>query len=98
MRKSRDQQWSNFAHVVANKELAKLDKAQVFYRIPTVGAKVVDSKLMINSAYPGLTVEYKFANKQWQTWTKPVAIKGDVEVRARSIDSKRAGRSLFIPN
>ncbi|WNC71062.1 family 20 glycosylhydrolase [Thalassotalea psychrophila] len=96
MRKNRDEQWANFANIIANKELAKLDKAHVFYRIPTVGAKMVDAKLMTNTAYPGLYIEYKLAGKQWQAWTKPVSISGDVEVRARSIDSKRAGRSLFI--
>ncbi|WNC69780.1 family 20 glycosylhydrolase [Thalassotalea nanhaiensis] len=96
MRKNRDQQWANFANIIANKELAKLDKAEVFYRIPTVGAKIVDAKLMVNIAYPGLTIEYKLTDNQWQTWTKPVSISGDVEVRARSNDSKRAGRSLFL--
>ncbi|WOH37761.1 family 20 glycosylhydrolase [Thalassotalea fonticola] len=98
MRNNRDQQWANFARVIAQKELAKLDKAQVFYRIPTVGAKIIDSQLFINNAYPGLALEYKLTDESWQIWTKPLEISGDVEVRARSIDSKRAGRSLFLLN
>ncbi|TRX55671.1 family 20 glycosylhydrolase [Thalassomonas sp. M1454] len=96
MRTARDQQWANFANVISNKELAKLDKAEIFYRIPTVGAKVIAGELHINNSFTGLPLEYRVAQGEWQQWTKPVKVNGEVEVRARSIDLKRAGRSLFL--
>ena len=38
----RDQQWFNFSQTLAQKELPKLELANIFYRLPTVGAQIVD--------------------------------------------------------
>ncbi|KGK00997.1 family 20 glycosylhydrolase [Thalassotalea sp. ND16A] len=95
-RELRDQQWADFANTMSNKELAKLDKADIFYRIPTVGGKIIDGKLHINSAYPNLHLEYMEQGKTWKTWTNSVEVTGKVAIRARSTDRQRAGRSLFL--
>ncbi|QBY05411.1 beta-N-acetylhexosaminidase [Thalassotalea sp. HSM 43] len=94
-RQQRDQLWANFADTIANKELAKLELADIFYRLPTPGAKVVDGQLHMNSPYPGLTMQYRY-NEQWQQWTAPVAIDSDVEVRLLSVNGDRAGRKLLV--
>ena len=96
MQAVRDQQWANFANILANKEFAKLEQADIFYRIPTVGAKVIDGELHINNTFNGLPLEYRAEQGEWQSWSKPVKVSGNIEVRARSLDLKRAGRSLFL--
>jgi len=96
LKAQRDQQWQVFGNSIAQKELPKLDKLGVFYRIPTVGAKVVDQQLYINSSLPGLPLEYRLKGGQWQAYTNPVAVSLPVDVRARNADGTRAGRSFTL--
>jgi len=95
-KEQREQAWQQFSNTLGQKELAKLDKAGVFYRVPTVGAKVIAGKLTINSSLIGLPLEYRQVEGNWQAYQQPVTITLPVEVRARTFDKKRAGRSLFI--
>lgn len=88
--------WQTFANVIGKKLLPKLDAADIFYRIPTVGAVIKDNQLHANIALPGLTIEYKDGNGPWTTYAAPIAVKGEVTIRARSTDGKRAGRSLIV--
>jgi hexosaminidase len=92
----REQAWQKFSNTLGQKELAKLDKAGVFYRVPTVGAKFIDGKLHINSSLLGLPLEYRQTNSDWQSYQQPVAVALPVMVRARTLDKKRAGRSLQV--
>jgi hexosaminidase len=92
----RDQQWQSFSKTLAQKELIKLDKLGVFYRVPTVGAKIIERKLHINSSLIGLPMEYRQGNNEWVNYTAPVEVSLPVTVRARSADGKRAGRSFTV--
>ncbi|WP_353518159.1 chitobiase/beta-hexosaminidase C-terminal domain-containing protein [Thalassotalea sp. SU-HH00458] len=92
----RDEKWQLFSNTIGQKELIKLDKLGVFYRIPTVGAKIIDNQLHINSSLVGLPLEYQQANGDWQSYAKPVAVSLPVKVRARSADGQRAGRSFTV--
>lgn len=94
--KARDNQWLLFSHVIGQKELAKLDKAGVFYRVPSPGAKIVSGKLMTNTAIKGLPVEFKEQGKVWQPYQQAVKVTLPVEVRARTADNTRAGRKMVI--
>lgn len=96
MRADRDAEFNDFSNVLGQKELAKLDVADVAYRIPTVGAVVESGKLHANVIFPGLGIEYRVDGGKWMSYSKPVAVKGDVEVRALSADGKRPGRSLKV--
>ncbi len=96
LKQQRDQQYQRFANTLAQKELVKLDKAGVFYRIPTVGAQIVNGKLNMNSSLPGLPLEYQTADGQWHTYQQPAAVDPPIRVRARSVDNKRPGRSLTV--
>ena len=98
LRLMRDKQWLAFSHIIGGKELAKLDLAGVFYRVPTVGAKVESGILTANTAIKGLPIEYRIANGQWQTYKKPVKVGGAVEVRARTANKQRAGRTMTVTN
>ncbi|MDC8832463.1 family 20 glycosylhydrolase [Alteromonas gilva] len=96
-RTARDQAFNRFANTLAQKELLKLDALDVGYRIPTVGAQIDNGKLHINILLPGLPLEYRINGGVWQTYSGPVDVpEGVVEVRARSADNLRAGRSLLV--
>ncbi|GAA5191229.1 family 20 glycosylhydrolase [Ferrimonas gelatinilytica] len=88
--------WQRFAHLLGQQELAKLDRAGIFYRIPTVGAQIRNGQLEALGLYPGLALEYRTEGGQWQPFDQPVAVKGQVAVRARSADGLRPGRSLTL--
>lgn len=92
----RDEKWQLFSNTIAQKELIKLDKLGVFYRIPTVGAKIIDNKLHINSSLSGLPLEYRQENSDWQSYSAPIEVTLPVDVRARSADGQRSGRSFTV--
>lgn len=98
LRAKRDQAWNSFANTLGHKELAKLDQAGIFYRIPTVGAKIEEGRLYANLIFPGLAIQYKEAGGQWQDYQSPVDVTEQVEVRALSADGSRKGRSLKVDN
>ncbi|MFD2165208.1 family 20 glycosylhydrolase [Thalassotalea euphylliae] len=96
LRAQRDQAWFNFAHTLGTKELAKLDIGGVHFRIPTVGAKVIDGQLHANTAFPGLAIEYREQGKPWLRYEQPVAVDGEVEVRSVNYLGDRFGRELKV--
>ncbi len=98
LRKRRDAQWLLFSQTIGYKELAKLDLAGIFYRVPTVGAKIESGVLSANSAIKGLPIEFRQHNSDWQVYQGPVAVKRPVKVRARTIDKQRGGRAMVVGN
>ncbi|WP_448211860.1 family 20 glycosylhydrolase [Colwellia sp. MEBiC06753] len=96
MRQARDQAWTNFAYTLGKKELPKLTQAGIHYRLPTVGAQIIDGKLHANVAFPGLAIEYQVDDGAWQLYQAPVAVNGSVKVRSASYDGKRFSRALIV--
>ena len=103
--------WQRFATTVGNKELAKLAKSDVFYRIPTVGAKIEDGHLKAIVPFPGIAIEYQQVLSQsdinkaqapnqgaaeWIPYTSEIKINGSINIRAISADGIRKGRSLHL--
>ena len=86
------QQSHLFASTLGQKEFAKLELAEIDYRLPTVGAVIEAGKLHANIAFPGLAIEYRVNNGNWQTYQKPVAVNGNVSVRSRSTNGLRTSR------
>ncbi|WP_444995789.1 family 20 glycosylhydrolase [Aliikangiella sp. IMCC44359] len=100
---NRDKSWNEFANALAQKELAKMDIEKLMYRIPTVGGIVKENKLFINSPFPGLILEYRLDEQDWQVY--PDNLDGikvkqgqTIWVRAKSPDRLRAGRALRVKN
>lgn len=93
--KALNRDWARFANLLGQRELAKLDAAGVQYRLPVPGAVVTAGVLEVNTALPGLAVEYSADNgKTWQRYdaaAKPT-VTGEVQVRTVSPDGKRASR------
>lgn len=92
----RDQDWNRFASIVGGKEFVKLDRANIAYRVPTVGAVIEDGILKANIIYPDLTIEYREDGGDWHIYTQPITVKGTVEVRARAATGKRVGRTHIV--
>lgn len=88
--------WQRFANLLGQRELAKLDKAGIAYRLPVPGGMVQDGKLVVNTELPGLTVEYSLdEGTTWQQWQadQPPAVAGKVLLRTRSPDGLRVSRT-----
>lgn len=96
MRAHQASQWSVLANTLGQKELVKLDKAGIEYRVPTVGAHIHEGQLMANVIYPGLSIEYRLQKGDWLKYHSPIAVNGQVEVRAVAADGLRKGRSLIV--
>ncbi|GKX56308.1 beta-N-acetylhexosaminidase [Leminorella grimontii] len=94
--KALNKDWILFANLLGQRELEKLDKAGVGYRLPVPGAKVVNGKLAANVAFPGLNIQYSTdGGKSWKRYddaAKP-SVSGDVTVRSQSHDGKRFSRA-----
>jgi hexosaminidase len=96
-RAQRDQAWNQFANVLAQKVMPKLDAADVQYRLPTVGAVLESGVLKANTEFPGLVIEYRVNGGDWERYDGPVKVhRGRVEVRTVAPDGKRKGRSLRL--
>ncbi|SEA31948.1 family 20 glycosylhydrolase [Microbulbifer marinus] len=85
--------WRDFAAALGNKELLKLDLSGVGYRVPVPGALVENGQLLMALPYPGLDLEY-FDGERWQLLADPVPAAAVKALRARSADSRRAGRAV----
>ncbi|PTA93448.1 beta-N-acetylhexosaminidase [Kosakonia sp. H7A] len=93
--KALDKDWSRFANLLGHRELAKLDKAGINYRLPVPGARVVGGKLEANTSLPGMVVEYSTdGGKNWLRYDDKVRpqVSGEVQIRTASPDGKRFSR------
>ncbi len=87
--------WQRFANLLGQRELAKLDKAGIDYRLPVPGARIVDGILSMNVALPGVTLEYSLdKGTNWQRYdaTRPPQVSGAVAIRSVSRDGQRTSR------
>lgn len=90
-----EQDWARFANLLGSRELAKLDKAGVHYRLPVPGARVVNGKLEANTSFPGIVVQFSTdGGKHWQRYDDAARpqVSGEVQVRTASPDGKRFSR------
>lgn len=87
--------WARFASLIGHRELAKLDKAGIQYRLPVPGARVEKGILEINTSLPGLGAEYSTDNgKSWLRYDNNARpqVEGEVRIRAVSPDGQRYSR------
>lgn len=87
---------NNFAHFIGEKELAKLELADIDYRLPNVGAVIVNGVLYANVELPSLPIQYQSNNGAWLDYHKPIKVSGSVKVRSRSHDGVRVGRQSKV--
>ncbi|HWE28599.1 MAG TPA: chitobiase/beta-hexosaminidase C-terminal domain-containing protein, partial [Polyangia bacterium] len=88
--------WDRFANVLGHKELPKLDRAGIRYRIEVPGARIVAGTLQADIAAPGLSIEYQTADGGWKTYDAAHPPKlSSTQVRARTSDG-RVGRAVAV--
>jgi len=92
----REQDWLQFSNTIGQKLLPKLAHDKVFYRLPTVGALIKNSQLYVNTAFPGIAIEYKELMGEWTLYHAPVKVNGEVMVRSISADGLRKGRIVAV--
>ena len=88
--------WQRFANLMGQRELAKLDKTGIGYRLPLPGAVIINQQLQANTALPGIPVEYSTdGGKNWQRYDdrQRPQVSGEVLVRTRTPDGKRFSRT-----
>ncbi|WP_159818204.1 family 20 glycosylhydrolase [Colwellia sp. 20A7] len=96
-RHQRDSAWNNFANVLGHKEFLKLDLLNIDYRLPTVGAKIINGTLKANISFPGLTIEYRIKDGNWQAYKNAVFVdEHDIEIRSVAANGLRYGRAIFV--
>lgn len=88
--------WAEFAATLGRKELLKLDRAGVGYRVPVPGAVRLNGELQTAVPFPGLPVEV-FDGERWLPEENTAADANILSVRARSADGRRAGRAVDLP-
>jgi len=99
LKQKRDQQWKNFANTIGQKELIKLERANIQYRLPTIGAVIKNNMLFANVAFPGIAIEYldkKHTEPKWQLYSTPIKVSNEVYVRASSQNNQRKGRASLV--
>ncbi|MEO0001987.1 MAG: hypothetical protein RL766_2033, partial [Bacteroidota bacterium] len=98
-----NKEWNEFVNVVGKRELTKLNHYQggAGFRIPTVGAKLIDGAVHANIQLPGMTIRFTTDGSEPTAssvvYSQPIATKG--LIRFRAFDSKgRGGRTIEIRN
>ncbi|OBU14354.1 beta-hexosaminidase [Photobacterium aquimaris] len=82
--------WEEFANRLGQKELLQMDDYHqhgdsIHYRLPMVGAKVVNGKLIANTEYPTVKIQYSFDNgDHWVDYTKPANVADNKNVLLRT--------------
>jgi len=92
-KKALHKDWQRFANILGQRELAKLEKADINYRLPVPGAIIKDGMLKMNSQFPGIDLQYSVDNgKNWLDYKKAVKVDGVVSIRSVSATGDRTGR------
>lgn len=95
---SLNRDYNRFANILGQRELAKLEKAGIDYRLPVPGAKVVNGVLAMNVQFPGAALQYSLDGETWQTYSdssRP-AVSGEVFIRSVSTTGERTSRVTSI--
>jgi hexosaminidase len=88
--------WQRFANVLGHKELKKVERSGVQFRVEVPGAIIDNGVLKANVAMPGLGIQYRTPGSRWLSYNaqNPPRV-SSAEVRAVSYVG-RAGRSVSV--
>ena len=86
--------WTRVANIIGQRELTKLEKAGIDYRLPLPGAKIENGILAMNIQFPGVALQYSTDGKNWLDYSAQAQPKvtGEVWIRSISTSGERASR------
>lgn len=85
--------WHRFSRLIGEKELAKLERSNVNYRLPVVSFERKGDYLSASVPFSGLGIEYRINGKAWQIYSAPIRAKDEsVEFRVRTRAGDRYSR------
>ena len=85
-----NQDWSRFAAIVGHKELFKLEKSGVHFHLPAVGAQLVEGHLKLQSAFPGINLQYLAPNGEWKAYHPEQPPEHALAIRSTSVNGDRS--------
>ena len=90
--------FNRFANIVGQRELAKLEKAGIDYRLPVPGAQVVDGKLAMNVQFPGVELQYSADGENWLTYDEQQrpSVSGETYIRSISEIGEKVSRVTSV--
>lgn len=90
--------WLRFSNVLSEKELPKLELAKIAFRLPPPGAVIEKGKLVANSIFPTLEIEFRLNKGKWQKYLGPTSTLNAklIEVRTVAPIGKRKGRTILV--
>lgn len=93
-----NQDYNRFANVLGQRELAKLEKAGIDYRLPVPGAKIESGKLAMNVQFPGVELQYSADGEIWLMYddNQRPSVEGEVYIRSISESGERASRVTTV--
>lgn len=99
--KGQQKDWERFAAQVGQKELKRLERKGVDYRVDPPGARFRNSILEINTVFPGLPMEYSLdKGASWEKYDPKITTKlahtGKILVRSSSFDGRRKSRVVSV--
>ncbi|XP_031565064.1 uncharacterized protein LOC116300345 isoform X2 [Actinia tenebrosa] len=95
--KKRTENWKQFANLLGQKEMARLDKMGVKYYVPPPGASLDGNKIRVRTSLPGLKIKYSDDDgKIWQDVTDKTLIHRNSKLATWSADGKRMSRIVDI--
>ena len=94
-----DADYNRFANILGQRELAKLERYGIDYRLPVPGAKIEQGKLAMNVQFPGVELQYSIdGGNTWNVYSdaeKP-AVSGEVHIRSVSATGERSSRVTTV--
>lgn len=97
------QDWNTFVNVLGQRDLVRLDaySGGYNYRIPSVGAKVENGKVLANMQLPGFTIRYTSNGQELDAKSKiyagPIKVKGMIKLKLFNAKG-RSGRTVTVLN
>ena len=93
-----NQDYNRFANVLGQRELAKLEKAGIDYRLPVPGAKIESGKLAMNVQFPGVELQYSVDGETWLTYndSQRPSVEGETYIRSISESGERVSRVTTV--
>jgi hexosaminidase len=95
--------WNTFVNQLGQRELPRLDaySGGFNYRIPSVGAKLENGRVVANVQLPGLTIRYTTngtePNANSPIYTQPISTKGTISLKAFN-NTGKSGRMVIVLN